>query len=62
MARTLSETALEHGFALARLDLPKDRYAPVTAAAEMVLGFADALDAIPLDEVPMATAFDARWE
>lgn len=62
MARTLSEAALEHGLAMARLDLPRERYESVKAATEMVLGFADSLDAVPLGETPIATAFDARWE
>lgn len=62
MARTFTKDGLEHGLALARLELPDERYETVTAAAELVLGLAEALDAVPLAETPMAAAFDARWE
>lgn len=62
MARVLSSDALEHALATARLDLPEERREAVTAAAELVFGLADALDAVPLGDTPVATSFDARWE
>lgn len=62
MSRLVNSSALEHSLALARLELPSERYEPVKAAAELVYGLADSLDAVDLDEVPIATAFDARWE
>lgn len=62
MARTLTSAALDHGLALARLELPEERREAVIAAAEMVFGFADSLDSVPLEETPMAPAYDARWE
>lgn len=62
MARTLDPAALDHALALARLELPEERRHAVTAAAELVFGLADSLDAVPLGETPMAPAYDARWE
>lgn len=62
MARTLNPTALDHALALARLELPEDRREAVTAAAELIFGLADSLDLVPLGEIPVAPAYDARWE
>lgn len=61
MARVLSPAALEHALATARLDLTESRRKVVTGAAESVFGLADALDAVPLGDTPIGTAFDARW-
>lgn len=62
MARNLNPTALDHALALARLELPEERREVVTVAAELIFSLADSLDAVPLGEVPMAPAYDARWE
>ncbi|WP_435201272.1 hypothetical protein [Janibacter sp. GS2] len=62
MARTLTPTALDHGLAMARLEVPEERREVVIAATEMILGLAESLDSVPLGETPMAPAYDARWE
>lgn len=60
MARTFDSSALDHALALARLELPEERREAVTAAAELIFGLADSLDSVPLGEVPMSPAYDAR--
>lgn len=62
MARTLTSTALDHGLAMARLEVPEERREVVIAATEMILGLAESLDSVSLGETPMVLAYDARWE
>jgi hypothetical protein len=61
-ARLYSADAVRVLAGLVGLSVPPDRAAPLADELTEMYADLDLLAAVPLDQTPPATAFDARWE